>query len=202
MKHLNKQFTTIASILIFSIGINWSCDVFAARPTDKTPIMRSDLIFYEIGDTGPAGGIVIFVDSSGLHGIEVAPDDASAYTPWTSGATSNTEAHGGGIGAGKMNTMLIIANQGDDSTTYAAGICANSGHSASFYNDWYLPSVEELRRIGMANQYIDNICLHPGCWYWSSTELDIDNACGRNVPNKLGTKIRRDHRPTDRSLCP
>ena len=104
MKLFNKQLTTIASILIFSIGVMLSCNSFAAGGkkamqaaldaeiidrTDAFNILQNqinnihlqidslqiDSVTYEIGDTGPAGGIVFYVTDGGLHGLEAAPED-------------------------------------------------------------------------------------------------------------------------------
>jgi hypothetical protein len=112
--------------------------------------LTSGPVTYALGDTGPAGGFVFYVTAGGLRGLEAAPsdqDDGSGIrwdnvdNPYT-----NTSAIGDGVGAGAMNTTLIIANQGADSTLYAAGIAANLviTHSGVDYGDWYLPSKYEL----------------------------------------------------------
>jgi hypothetical protein len=104
-------------------------------------------VVYAIGDTGPAGGWVFYVDVNGQHGLEAALTDQSPGIRWDNGgASTNTEARGDGVGAGEMNTMLIIANQGSDSSTYAAGLCANLviTNAGVDYGDWYLPSKFEL----------------------------------------------------------
>jgi hypothetical protein len=136
---------------------------------------------YIIGDTGPAGGWVFYVDPGGRHGLEAAPTDQNAAILWNNGASTNTNARLDGIGSGEMNTMLIIVNQGFDLNNYAAGICANLTDAGVGYRDWYLPSKYELNLM-----YLN---LHqPGLQppvggggfasnnYWSSTEINDSTA--------------------------
>jgi hypothetical protein len=104
---------------------------------------------YEVGDTGPAGGWVFYIDATGQHGLEATlVADEHADIRWDNSLSpgTNTEAHGAGIGAGEMNTMLIIANQRSDSASYVAGIAANLVVTSGGvkYGDWYLPSKYEL----------------------------------------------------------
>ena len=76
-----------------------------------------------------------------------------------------------------MNTMLIIADQGSDSNSYAAGLCANLvNHNTDtdvVYGDWYLPSIYELdlmhENIGPGTETAGGFASAP---YWSSTEAD------------------------------
>jgi hypothetical protein len=113
-------------------------------------IAAAPAVTYALGDTGPAGGFVFYITADGLHGLEAAPSDQDTGTGirWDNELTpyTDTSAIGDGVGAGAMNTMLIIANQGANSTTYAAGIAANLviKHLNVDYGDWYLPSKYEL----------------------------------------------------------
>lgn len=47
---------------------------------------------YEIGDTGPAGGIVFYLDESQLHGLEAAPADVDLNGAEAGGLASNGDA--------------------------------------------------------------------------------------------------------------
>jgi hypothetical protein len=95
---------------------------------------------------------------------------------------TNTEAHGDGVGAGEMNTMLIIANQGSDSNNYAAGLCANLviTNSSVDHGDWYFPSIHELNlmyfNIGTGGAAPANEGGFASMGYWSSTEFDDNDA--------------------------
>ena len=146
-----------------------------AAVADKTvylPIIGKaesrNALLYKIGDTGPAGGFVFFVSSDGHHGLEAAPSDQSTGIRWYNGSYTNTEALGDGVGAGEMNTMLIIANQGSDSNSYAAGLCAN--YQSGGYGDWYLPSGDELNLMHN-NLHLAGKGGFAIAVYWSSTEF-------------------------------
>jgi hypothetical protein len=136
---------------------------------------------YEVGDTGPAGGWVFYIDATGQHGLEATlVADEHADIRWDNSLFpgTNTEAHGDGIGAGEMNTMLIIANQGSDSASYAAGIAANLVVTSGGvkYGYWYLPSKYELHlmylNIGQGSG--TNVGGFSDIQYWSSSEVDSD----------------------------
>jgi hypothetical protein len=97
---------------------------------------------FNIGDKGPAGGVVFHVIDNGLHGMEAAPIDLPSliwgfYGKSLSGATDK------GVGAGKANTAAIIVSSDD---------ARNAGKTAGNYglnnfNDWYLPSKDELKLL-------------------------------------------------------
>ncbi len=156
---------------------------------------------YSVGDFA-LGGIVFWVDESGQHGLVCAKEDQSSDIQWYNSGNSNTEALGDGIGAGEMNTMLIIANQGSSSNSYAAGICANLviTVNGNKYGDWYLPSMEELNLMNQNKSTIDATATANGGTafatdnlYWSSTEFHIAAArclsfnTGETLALKLGT---------------
>ena len=129
---------------------------------------------YKIGDLAH-GGIVFWVDESGEHGLVVDTGDISESIRWSndSARVINT---GDGIGAGYMNTCLIVAQQTQDnpSGTFAAQICGTLFKSQ--YGDWYLPSKEELNLIYQNKSVVDNASTSAGgsafanVRYWSSTE--------------------------------
>lgn len=132
---------------------------------------------YSIGDFAQ-GGIVFWVDESGLHGLACTKINQGNIR-WFDGGFSDTEAHGDGIGAGEMNTMLIIADQSGDCSLYAAGLCANLTviEGGNMYGDWYLPSQEELNLMYLNKTSIDLTAVDNGGaafspdTYWSSTEM-------------------------------
>jgi hypothetical protein len=150
-------------------------------------IAAAPAVTYALGDTGPAGGFVFYITADGLHGLEAAPSDQDTGTGirWDTELTpyTDTSAIGDGVGAGAMNTMLIIANQGADSTTYAAGIAANLviKHLNVDYGDWYLPSKYELNLMwknladpngnGRADGFdSDSVGGFASSNYWSSSQ--------------------------------
>jgi hypothetical protein len=118
-------------------------------------IAAAPAVTYAIGDTGPADGIVFYVTAGGSRGLEAAPSDQNTGTGIRWDSVSNpytdTGAIADGVGAGDMNTTLIIAETEGDLATYAAGIAANyeATHSGVVYDDWYLPSKFELNLMWM-----------------------------------------------------
>lgn len=99
---------------------------------------------YQIGDF-VQGGVVFYVDETGLHGLVCNINDQSTAMRWYAGYHGNTMARGDGVFAGEMNTAIIIAAQvsiGDDGGQYAARLCSEL--QSYTYGDWYLPSLAEL----------------------------------------------------------
>jgi hypothetical protein len=126
------------------------------------------------------GGIVFYVYDGGQHGLIVATEDQNEGNPirWYGGSNTITRARAEGVGAGKANTVLIIANQASvDGDPFAATVC--NEYTGGGYGDWYLPSAEELGKLissqGLGNPHpILNLGLNGP--YWSSSEIDIDRA--------------------------
>jgi len=151
----------------------------------------SDMTFitkYQIGGN-VNGGILFYLDETGKHGLVCAPTDQSTGTEWGCYLTNLPGAGGLDIGTGNQNTIDIV--NGCSTAGIAAKICYDLDLNG--YNDWFLPSREELRLMytnlkakglgGFANNY-----------YWSSSEAAHDDAWAldfsRNymfVPNKFKT---------------
>lgn len=143
---------------------------------------------YAIGDPGPSCvGKVFYITNGGAHGLEAAPPgwydwysaDADPSLYWISGdpdASGNqqtqTTLNGNtstAIGTGKANSDAIITQSGTTATSNsAAEVC--EAYVGGGYNDWYLPSRDELAQL-YANQDM-------GQWggfedrYWSSSEYN------------------------------
>jgi len=134
-----------------------------------------------IGDTAK-GGIIFYLDPSGCHGLVCALTDQSSGAAWYNGSYMDTRAYGSGLFEGKYNTKVINWLQGG--STSAAAICAAYSTGVSF-DDWYLPSIEELNKmylnIGQGNALgLGNIGGFANDYYWSSTEDANDYAWVEN----------------------
>lgn len=121
------------------------------------------------------GGIVFYVYDQGQHGLIAYTADTELR--WYGGTYTNTCAKGDGVGAGKANTAIIIANQGSvDGVTFAARAC--NEHSVTVggvkYGDWYLPSKFELNLLYLQKSVVGGFAYDN--YYWSSTEYDSGKA--------------------------
>ena len=127
------------------------------------------------------GGTIIWVDETGSHGLVAADSDQHSGISWKNGPARVTQhfgdrydrvtfARGDGIGAGQMNTMLIIAQQAEDDFTgnFAARVC--SEYQSGDYGDWYLPSKTELKILFEQKDLLGEF---NSDFYWSSTEYNV-----------------------------
>ena len=121
------------------------------------------------------GGIVIWVDDTGQHGLVCDLTDYAAI--WGCNGTEIVGADSLTVGSGLQNTEDILA------ICQTAGIAARVANDlvAQEYSDWYLPSKEELKYIWLNSFIISerSIALGGGrldAYYWTSSEYDADHA--------------------------
>jgi len=119
------------------------------------------------------GGIVFYLYDNGRHGLIAATADQNdgVSIRWYAGTYTSTMAFADGVGAGKANTAIIIANQGyGDGATYAARICNEYSVTVGgvIYGDWYLPSKIELNLLYLQKTVVGGFANSSP--YWSSTE--------------------------------
>ncbi len=127
------------------------------------------------------GGIIAYVDGTGLHGLIAATEDQSAAASWYNGTYTTTGATGTAIGTGLANTNAIIASQGNTGS-YAAKICRD--YRGGGYSDWYLPSINELNQLYTNYVAIGGFTI--GYYlYCSSTEVSIIAAKAQMFNNGL-----------------
>jgi hypothetical protein len=137
---------------------------------------RIGYIFQE-GDAGYVAGQE--------HGLIVAKEDMVVKMPWGCidrklGVTDVI------IGAGRGNT--VISSMACGSYT-AAGNCADLLQSG--YDDWFLPSLNELRKIFVNQQQIMGFT---PAKYWSSSENDRDHSFAVDFSDTYGAymPVRKD----------
>ena len=140
---------------------------------------------YKVGDTGPAGGKIFYVadteqtsvwgsDSLTWKYLEVATSNASigsnsGYYTWSpAGVTCST---GTGIGSGWSNMQEIKSKDNYAGTFFAANACATYGASGQF-NDWFLPSKDELLELYSQKEQVGGTFSSP---YWTSSMSNNGN---------------------------
>ncbi len=134
----------------------------------------------EIGDDY-GGGIVTYVEADGLHGLIAAKSDQSVPVAW-SNFYILTGANLSAVYTGSSNTSLIISASGTASATFAAKLCDD--FISEGYNDWYLPSIDELNLIRSAYSKLSGFS---SGFYWSSTEVSQIEAYSQKITT-AGTK--------------
>ncbi|MCC5931698.1 MAG: DUF1566 domain-containing protein [Cyclobacteriaceae bacterium] len=147
------------------------------QTSNKTPQKKQ---VYKIGDFAQ-GGIIFWVDETGTKGLVCAKEDQSASIIWAYSFIDN-HANADGIYAGKTNTQTIISAQeaaGDTAIMYAARLCNELviTESNKTYDDWYLPSREEINLMWQQRYLINRVAVQHGgkpftnkAFYWSSNE--------------------------------
>jgi hypothetical protein len=123
------------------------------------------------------GGIIAYINQPSdqgyvagqTHGLIAAPADTNASwdvaaIPTLVGSTATS------IGSGFANTVTIVTHLGITGD-YAALYCFNS--LSGGYNDWYLPSSDELNKLYHNRTEITGFS---NTSYWSSSEKDAANA--------------------------
>lgn len=185
--------------------LGWSTvkdDATTAFDFDKESITSDITLYamwkttdYSIGDTGPAGGLIFYdcdadnndgqndgagadnLKSSvcGWRYLEAGMSDLGNGITYTWGPynekVSGTKT---GIGEGKNNTE-IVSNKGE---SYAAANVACGDNYNNGYDDWFLPSKDELNLmyVNLKKKGIGNF---KDATYWSSSEGSINDAWGQ-----------------------
>lgn len=124
---------------------------------------------YKVGDND-LGGIIFYLLQSGepgydanvQHGLVAAPADQGPAT-WGCNGTAISGADGTAIGTGMQNTLDIVA--GCTTAGIAAKIAADLVING--YDDWYLPSRNELTRLYSNRSVVGGLA---STYYWSSSE--------------------------------
>ena len=131
------------------------------------------------------GGVVFWVDSTGLHGLVFAFSDYTTIVEWDCFGTdlpnvpnviSGPSGLGAEIGDGFNNTNNILK----DCSNAAAALAARS-----YGPEWFLPSAKELNEMYDNKAALDAVAGFTAfsSVYWSSTEYNNELAWGQNFGN-------------------
>ena len=113
------------------------------------------------------GGVVVYVDSTGIHGLICALTDAATGVEFEASPNQLT-VFASSFTDGAANTNTLVNGAGA-SHGFTAASAADS-YSAGGYTDWYLPAAYELEMILRLNYVLGANALSLGVQYWSSTE--------------------------------
>ncbi len=129
---------------------------------------------YEIGELGPAGGIVFYITDGGFHGLAADYEDLSSDSQWGCYESEITGADGTAVGTGEQNTADIIEQgcTGTDSSPSAAEVAYAPG--------WFLPSKDELNELYLQRAVVGGLSSD---YYWSSSEGSSSGAWAQNFTN-------------------
>ena len=119
------------------------------------------------------GGVIAYIDNTGLHGFVVAPNDQSNGVYWHVSNIGVTGASGTSVGTGNNNTINITNMYGSENN--AARICFD--FVLGGFSDWFLPSKDELYHLYLNKL---NIGGFSNSNYWSSSEEAV-NASAWNI---------------------
>jgi hypothetical protein len=183
-----KAETGISSGGVLSVHSDEPDGALAVTATSTVDPSKSGAVTvrvgYIVGDEGPAGGIIFYVDSDddypGWKYLEAAPEDIPGDIAWASSLYTNILIPGGtsvDIGKGRENTAAILATDPD---APAAKACAGYGNST---DEWFLPSLNELHEMYINRVAIGGFSTSGLITYWSSSEDIATQAWRRTFEN-------------------
>ena len=118
------------------------------------------------------GGIIVYVDTTGIHGLIAATADTGPATAFEEGGNGNAlNSYGGSYYDGQANCSAFLGSA-EAAEYYAVQQCDT--YTGGGQTDWYLPSLYELEFL-MQNNYaleMHGAGLQWGLWYWSSTDIN------------------------------
>lgn len=123
---------------------------------------------YNVGDTGPAGGIVFSITDGGRHGLEYAPDILGPAEWGCDGSAILDDLNNPINGTGQSNTKHIVDTCGDNGgTAYAAKLAGD--YALNSHNDWYLPNKDNAQ-LALRIKYGTTTSTPIMVSYWTSSQ--------------------------------
>jgi TolB-like protein len=163
---VNRLIETISDT-----GVRPSVISTSNAPTNRT---------YNIGDTGPAGGLIFYnrgFIADGWQYLEAAPAGTEFTAQWGANG-QNVTGTNTTIGSGRRNTQIIVnkLNQLGE-LGRASQICV--GMDINGYKDWFIPSKDELNLM-YKNLHQNGLGVFGGARYWSTSQYSHDAVWNQN----------------------
>jgi len=195
--------------------------IYPAKSTGtctRCDFVNPELRSTQIGDTGPAGGKIFYIDETGFnvpgytegtgeteylnytgytaYYLEAAPSNVAGTKTWAStfvlipGLSQNSSDQTDWvIGRGRRNTAIIIAHGNNYTTPYTTPAASECKSLATGgRTDWFLPSKNKLNQIYLRR---NDLGIASSGYFWSSSQYDNVYAWNQNFFNGnqyFGTK--------------
>ena len=140
-----------------------------------------------VGNTGPGGGIVFYVNEANATGsryLEAATADLAGTSAWCSitssviaGVETSISASSSVIGSGNANTNAMVAG---GCTSGAANSARAYGTATAPAGSWFLPSLAELNQLYGQKVVVGGFV---AAGYWSSSQYDSSYAWRESFVN-------------------
>lgn len=188
MQQIKNIASPVAGLTVYNTDQNKPCFFNGTEwlHYDNTPVLPKIGVYHAL-----AGGIVIYLDATGIHGIAAAMVDLGQFIPYGCSGTEIPGAQFSAVGTGQSNTNAILTA----CTTPGIGaqLCNDFVHNG--FSDWYMPSFDEVLLMYASRDSLPG--LSPGR-YWSSTQvnatlamiLDFTNGQIFNMPPSSGRYVR------------
>ena len=128
---------------------------------------------FALGDRGPAGGYIFYINSNAANDgwtyLEAASADLDEEYTWGSDGSYSTKT---AIGTGKSNTKALIGSKETNSELSFPAAEACVAYRGGWYEDWFLPSIDELSAMytNLKSKNKGGTWQPNTCYYWSSSE--------------------------------
>ena len=193
---------SIANGITATDTTNWNNkqdQLTAGRGIDITNDVISASAHY-IGESY-GGGVVFYVYDNGQRGLIADTADQSTGIQWYNGTYRYTGTTGDGLGAGAINTAMIVATQMADNQigNFAAKVCADYSVTVGgvTYGDWYLPSKYELNLLFLQKSVVGGFATTT---YWSSSEGDNNTAWTQSFNSGAQGYVNKGNPPYVRAV--
>jgi hypothetical protein len=144
------------------------------------------------------GGVIVYIDSTGQHGIIAAPSDITSSVQW--GCSDPTyvladNADNTAIGYGQANTTAIVNGCSEAQT--AAKLCDEL--TLDGFSDWYLPSRDELYYlyVNLGKKGLGDFSKD---YYWSSSQGSKYSAWMYNFNDGSAVNLYKEHKHKVRAV--